>query len=196
MSSWEPNKRWRAVIEDECNKDPNVVEIRRANADYSHSILTWDERHIRAIRMLDSSTSYGYQNSANDEFIDRPDSSQVAEGAEPKIFLATQGLMGFVPPQARPGDMIYSFWECTVGFVVRKVADDRCMIVGRADLSRETLPGILDKDYFTDSLNYGTEKESYPWRKGTDYYRDSRQEAFENMLKFKLDVSTLQQLTA
>ncbi|KAH7015829.1 heterokaryon incompatibility protein-domain-containing protein [Ilyonectria destructans] len=196
VSSWEPNKRWRAAIEDECSKDPNVVEIRRANAEYSRSILTWDENHIRAIRMVDSPTSYGYRNSANDEVINRPDSSQVAEGSEPKLFLATQGLMGFVPPQARPGDLIYSFWECTVGFVVRNVADDRWMIVGRADLSRETLPGILDKDYFTDSLNHGTEKESYAWRKGTDYYRECRQQALENMLDFKLDLSTLQQLTA
>ncbi|KAF7553046.1 hypothetical protein G7Z17_g3902 [Cylindrodendrum hubeiense] len=196
VSSWKANKQWNAAIEDEYKMDPKLVEMRRASAEYSRAILSWDENHIRAIRIVDSLASYGYQNSANDEFIDPQGLTQSAEWSEPRQFLATNGLMGFVPPQAKAGDLIYSFWECTVGFVVRKVAHDRWVIVARADLSRETLPGILDMDYFTNALNYVAEDEVSSRRKGPDYYQKARREAFENVLNFKLDINTLQQLTA
>ncbi|SPO01777.1 uncharacterized protein DNG_04450 [Cephalotrichum gorgonifer] len=194
LSSWEANRQWKASLEKEYKGAPNLVELREADAEYSRAILNWDERQLRSIRKVDTAASYGYQHSVDDESIDTGEPDQIGEEDGPQRFRATQGLMGFAPPEAREGDLVYSFWECNVGIIVRKVADDRFMIVGRADLSVETLREIINIRYYSEALNCGTETMSFA-RSNTEFAQQMKAEAFENMMHFRLDIHTLQMLT-
>ncbi|KAH7134534.1 heterokaryon incompatibility protein-domain-containing protein [Dactylonectria estremocensis] len=195
VSSLEPNRQWVATIEEECIKDPFLNEIRRLSEEYSREMLAWDEAHLNPVRTGNFSNSYGYRVSADDQSIDHQETDQSSESSEPRLFLATKGVMGFLPPQARAGDMIYSFWECTVGFIVRKVAEDRWMIVGRAELSAESLHRVVSEPFFHDALNYRASGEQSSKGKKSSV-RGPQRKALENMLDFKLDLYALQQLTA
>lgn len=194
ISSLAANKQWTLALENKCKGVPNVAKIRRADAEYSRIMLDWDDRHLRSIRRVDTAASYGYQRRVDDESIDVGEPPQGCVEGEPRRFIGTQGLVGFAPPGAREGDLVYSFWECNVGVVVRKAAEDRWMIVGRADLSMESLEEIANIRYYPEALNFGTESMSFA-RSNTEFAQKMRAEAFENMMEFRLDIRTLQMLT-
>lgn len=83
-----------------------------------------------------------------------------------------------------------------MGFIVRKVTEDRWMIVGRAELSDESLHRVISEPFFHDALNYRASGDGGSKGKNKGSVRGSQKKAFENMLDFKLDLHALQQLTA
>ena len=99
------------------------------------------------------------------------DQGHTREVSEPRRFLGTRNLLGFVPPEARVGDSICAFWESNIGVVVRRVGEDRWMIVGRADLSTEKLRDIIQGSSYGNALS-------------------------RNMINFRLDLEDLQKLTS
>lgn len=194
-SSWKANKIWKKALEEHYKDEPGLVDLRKADAEYSCGILNWDQKYLESIRKVDTMTSYGYQQSADDEFLITDDHARTCESSEPRRFLGTQSLIGFVPPEARLGDLVCSFWECNVGVVVRKVGEDRWMIVGRADLSTEKSMGIIREQTYSEAMNYNLE-ESKSVERETEWSRKRREEAFKNMINLRLDIEVLQKLTS
>lgn len=195
ISSWAPNKEWKMVLERRFKNDRNLVQLRKADAKFSRDMIKFNENELSAIQDVDSAHSYGFRNGHDDIPITRNDGALSSTATGPRRFLGTDGLMGFLPPGSKEGDSIYSFWQSLVGIVVRQVGDDRWMIVGRTTLSKESITPMVEKSYYYDAINYGTENPEYHMRQGTGLGQKMQKEAFERKLDFRLDIPTLQRLT-
>ncbi|VUC26826.1 unnamed protein product [Clonostachys rosea] len=199
VSSWESNKKWKTLLESTYKTDRDLAKWRKYDADFYQQMLKWDRDEVAAIQSCNTTESYGYREVWDDEPILRDDSESVTDDSQPKRFLGTKGLMGFLPPGARQGDHICSFWEACFGFVVRKVAEDRWMIVGRATMSKQALTPVASESVYSDALNYGTDNTSYGSmlsKTGDTFWAKQKDLAHEAVILFKLDVCTLQKLTA
>lgn len=208
ISSWDANKKWRAAVERiyrrqpittygfEFDNDNTLGRLREADDKYSQSVLDWSNGAF--ISQVESSSSYGYRR------VELPTSSllvrQPAEtdsngnGDEPRKFVATEGLVGFCCPGTKEGDEIYSFWECNIGVVVRKVESDKWMIVGRADLAHESLKYTAEEVWYKDAVNFNTDNTTYGRHDG-DWAREREAQTLDKMMNFQMDVGTLQHLT-
>jgi len=195
VSSWKANKIWKKALEDHYKDDPGLINLRKADIAYSRCILNWNQRYLKSIRKINTVTSYGYQQNADNEFLTTGDHGHTCEASEPRRFLGTQTLIGFVPPEARVGDLVYSFWECNLGVVLRKVGEDRWMIVGKADISTEKSIDTIQKRTYSDAMNYNLEKSKSSERE-TEWSRKRWEEGFKNMINLKLDIEVLQKLTS
>ncbi|KAI9164094.1 HET-domain-containing protein [Paramyrothecium foliicola] len=196
VAAWQPNRRWKLTLDEVYDNYSNLAELRKADAKFAHTFLLWDERDLRAIQDIDTVTSYGFRKSADDESIIREAPADSIATSQPRRFLGTNGLMGFLPPRAKVGDRIFSFWNTYIGFIVRQVAEDRWMIVGRTTLAKEGMEKIVNSSYMR-ALHYGTERADYIVYKRTgEFGQKSEKQAAEAMMMFKLDMETLQMLTA
>ena len=113
--------------------------------------------------------------------------------SEPRRFLGTRALIGVVPPEARVGDLVYTFFGCDVAVVLRKIVDkesDRFIIVGRADVSRDVGMDSATEREVEAALRCDLRK----WARdeGNKALNDL---SFQNVINLKLDVETLQKLT-
>lgn len=156
ISSHKANKRWKSEIEKiyASMTSEAIKDLRTDDLDYSKIILDWDEEHLKRIRKVESKTSFGFRWSADDDDV-LPDGlseltleetnvpgNHEAEVNEPRRFLATNSRIGFVPPEARVGDLVYQFRECDVAVILRNIGDeinDRWMIIRKAELSQREL---------------------------------------------------------
>lgn len=199
VSSWESNKKWKALLESTYKKDQDLAKWRENDAAFYQEMLKWDHGEVAAIQSCGTTKSYGYRECQDDEHITREALDSVTEGTQPRRFLGTKGLMGFLPPGAKEGDQICSFWEACFAVVIRKVSEDRWMIVGRATMSKESLTPAVRESVYHDALNYGTENTSYSSllsRTGDKFWAEQKDLAYEALIFFKLDIPTLQKLTA
>jgi hypothetical protein len=108
MSSLRANKIWKKAFEGCYQGRTGIERLREKDEAYSRAIIDWDEKRLQTIRAVKTNASYGYRLFGDVEFINldrdaysRPDIS------EPRRFLATGVLLGFVPPEARVGDSIW-----------------------------------------------------------------------------------------
>ncbi|CAG9973282.1 unnamed protein product [Clonostachys byssicola] len=199
VSSWEANKKWKALLESTYKKDKDLAKWRENDAAFYQEMLKWDHNEVAAIQSCDTTRSYGYRESQGDEHITREALDSDDEDTQPRRFLGTKGLMGFLPPGAKEGDQICSFWEACFGVVIREVSEDRWMIVGRATMSKESLTPAVTESVYHDALHYGTENTSYSSllsRTGDKFWAKQKELAYEALVFFKLDIPTLQKLTA
>jgi hypothetical protein len=199
VSSWESNKKWKALLESTYKKDKDLAKWRENDAAFYQEMLKWDHNEVAAIQSCDTTNSYGYREGQDDEHITREALESVGEDTQPRRFLGTKGLMGFLPPGAKEGDQICSFWEACFGVVIRKVSEDRWMIVGRATMSKESLTPAVTESVYHDALNYGTENTSYSSllsKTGDKFWAKQKDLAYEALIFFKLGIPTLQKLTA
>ena len=171
---YKPNRAWDKTIEKVYASSKREVkeELRGDNFAYSRDILDWDEAKVATIRNIDSKTSFGFLYAVwgEEEYVppdesDGPGARDTGqEGAdsprpveEPRRFLGTNSRIGFAPPNARPGDEVYNFYDCDVAVVVRRVGGtlgNRWKIIGKADLccremeegkKQKIIPGALDR---------------------------------------------------
>jgi hypothetical protein len=107
-----------------------------------------------------------------------------ALGTDPRLFLGTSTLVGFVPPQAQEGDTICHFWGCDVTIVLRRQGDqDYYQIVGIAHVS---MVGRLANPINIINLDLSG------WK---NYQEAAENHNFRHMMRLKLDIETLQKLT-
>lgn len=176
-----------------------LAEIRRDNEAYSKAILDWDENRLRKISKIHTRASYGYRWNADDKLLTVNENELThPDVSEPRRFLGTRSLIGFVPPETRLGDFICTFFLSDVAVVLRQVRDkggDRFMIVGRADVSRETYrENSVNRDWPLPYAERVFKCNPHAWSKEQ---RDNawNDESFRNMVNLKLDLETLQKLS-
>lgn len=202
VSSLRANKTWKRAYEG-CyhgGKLSGIERLRGEDEAYSRAILDWDENRLKTIRAVHGNTSYGYRLHGDDEFINvDQDALSKPDGSEPRRFLATNVLLGFVPPEARLGDLICRFWDSDVAVVVRRIGGeltDRWRIVGKADISTTVRRGEDNDDQR--SMRYSID-DFYQLNGETEMDRlrvALTRDAFKNMINFRLDTETLQKLTS
>lgn len=205
ISTFKANKTWKKNIEKiyASKKGDAISELRREDLIYSKELLTWAETKLSTIRNIDSTTSFGFRYSAEDddtlpeetkpEDTETEQNPSAPEEQEPRRFLATNSRIGFAPSSARVGDLVYNFWDCDVAVVLRKLGDDefsdRWQIVGKADLSSSELKeeGNAQK-IVTEALNCAPAEFSWLEEALRDPY-------FVQMMNLKMDIEVLQKLT-
>jgi hypothetical protein len=187
ISSYKADKEWRRNIEVHYTEAWELEWLRKYDQSYSRLILDWDQEHLDMIRAINSSTSFGFRWNADEsaKLTRKKPVIQQKPGGEPRRFLATEVLIGFVPPQAQVGDLIIQFWGCNIAVVVRQQGgNDYFQIVGRADVSTEKDRAHDRKE----SINLDLTR----WNK----YEDAAQRRdFHQMMNLRLDIETLQKLT-
>jgi hypothetical protein len=171
-----------------------LERLRKDNEAYSEAILDWDQKRLEKIRKIHTRASYGYRWNSDDTLLTINENDlPVPDVSEPRRFLGTKALIGFVPPEAMVGDFVCTFFGCDVAVVVRQVPDkgaDRFMIVGRADVYKK----IRFEEWAEKEAERAFKCNPHAWSKDE---RDNawNNASFQGMVNLKLDVETLQKLS-
>ncbi|KAH7134535.1 heterokaryon incompatibility protein-domain-containing protein [Dactylonectria estremocensis] len=194
VSSVRSDKAWRQAISEAYRESSELQQVRNTYAAFSQTILSWDERRLGKIKELYSKFSFGYRLGAGEEDSQfGKDGTVTADAPEARLFVGTKSLLGVAPPNARIGDLICTFLGSNVTLVLRKVAEteDRYMFVGRAERFREE----TDDSNGDSDVEYGMERDF------GELTIEERQHAaedasFQNFISLKIDLETLQKLSA
>lgn len=180
-------KEWKQCFHTHYNK---ASELKLLKESYDHcywSSLEWkkSDEKVRNVGRV----SFGFRWNAEESTASAKSSKDgpvaaSALGTDPRLFLGTNTLVGFVPPQAQEGDTICHFWGCDVTIVLRRQGDqDYYQIVGSAHVSMVGRPAnpinIINLDLSG-------------WK---NYQEAAENHDFCHMMRLKLDIETLQKLT-
>ncbi|KAF7553049.1 hypothetical protein G7Z17_g3901 [Cylindrodendrum hubeiense] len=194
ISSIKSDRAWKQTITEAYRRSPELQRVRNAYAVFSQTMLGWDKKHLKKIKNLDSSSSFGYQFDVGDEALEfDEDDIGTPEASEARLYVGTKAMLGVAPPNTRVGDLVCTFLGCNINLVLRKVSksEDRFVLVGRAERYREENEDLAMETEEENTIAYDLSRLTLD-----EWETAAEDPSFQNPINLKIDLETLQKLTS
>jgi hypothetical protein len=116
ISSSDATKSWDAQILEHFSKDSSDLKMARGKNERLKRLLNSPTADLRLLKMA----------SINDIFTQYPQQHQ------PRFFIGSENMVGMVPEDSMPGDIICQFWNVEAAAVLRPHGNGSYGYIGRA----------------------------------------------------------------